>query len=104
MKEGEKMLKKLLREIDRLEQSKAKKVEQIKVLQDEVNKIDEEEHIKMWVNAKDIDNNRLNVPSITELVKDAKAIKQMLIELLKELEYEPKLDKEDFEPDICDEY
>ena len=98
------MLKKLLREIDRLEQSKAKKVEQIKVLQDEVNKIDEEEHIKMWVNAKDIDNNRLNVPSITELVKDAKAIKQMLIELLKELEYEPKLDKEDFEPDICDEY
>ena len=58
----------------------------------------------MWVNAKDIDNNRLNVPSITELVKDAKAIKQMLIELLKELEYEPKLDKEDFEPDICDEY
>ena len=42
MKEGEKMLKKLLREIDRLEQSKAKKVEQIKVLQDEVNKIDEE--------------------------------------------------------------
>lgn len=36
------MLKKLLREIDRLEQSKTKKVEQIKMLQDEVNKIDEE--------------------------------------------------------------
>ena len=76
----------------------------IKAISEYVNSFDEEEHIKMWVNAKDIDNNRLNVPSITELVKDAKAIKQMLIELLKELEYEPKLDKEDFEPDICDEY
>lgn len=41
-KKVRKVLKKLLREIDRLEQSKAKKVEQIKVLQDEVNKIDEE--------------------------------------------------------------
>lgn len=76
----------------------------IKAISEYANSFDEEEHIKMWVNAKDIDNNRLNVPSITELVKDAKAIKQMLIELLKELEYEPKLDKEDFEPDICDEY
>lgn len=76
----------------------------IKAISEYENSFDEEEHIKMWVNAKDIDNNRLNVPSITELVKDAKAIKQMLIELLKELEYEPKLDKEDFEPDICDEY
>ena len=76
----------------------------IKAISEYANSFDEEEHIKMWVNAKDIDNNRLNVPSITELVKDAKVIKQMLIELLKELEYEPKLDKEDFEPDICDEY
>lgn len=76
----------------------------IKAISEYANSFDEEEHIKMWVNAKDIDNNRLNVPSITELVKDAKAIKQMLIELLKELEYEPKLDKEDFEPDISDEY
>lgn len=76
----------------------------IKAISEYANSFDEEEHIKMWVNTKDIDNNRLNVPSITELVKDAKAIKQMLIELLKELEYEPKLDKEDFEPDICDEY
>lgn len=76
----------------------------IKAISEYANSFDEEEHIKMWVNAKDIDNNRLNVPSITELVKDAKAFKQMLIELLKELEYEPKLDKEDFEPDICDEY
>lgn len=41
-KKVRKVLKKLLREIDRLEQSKAKKVEQIKMLQDEVNKIDEE--------------------------------------------------------------
>lgn len=143
------MLKKLLREIDRLEQSKTKKVEQIKMLQDEVNKIDEElkpyytlkkqydklestanqlfennwcylerikaiaeytnsfdeeEHIKMWLNAKDIDNNRLNVPSITELVEDAKNIKQMLTELSEGLESEPELDKEDFEPDICDGY
>ena len=41
-KKVRKELKKLLREIDRLEQSKTKKVEQIKMLQDEVNKIDEE--------------------------------------------------------------
>ncbi len=41
-KKVRKVLKKLLREIDRLEQSKTKKVEQIKMLQDEVNKIDEE--------------------------------------------------------------
>lgn len=58
----------------------------------------------MWVNAKDIDNNRLNVPSITELVEDAKNIKQMLTELSEGLESEPELDKEDFEPDICDGY
>ena len=41
-KKVRKVLKKSLREIDRLEQSKTKKVEQIKMLQDEVNKIDEE--------------------------------------------------------------
>lgn len=41
-KKVRKVLKKLLREIDRLEQSKTKKVEQIKMLQDEVNKIDDE--------------------------------------------------------------
>ena len=41
-KKVRKVLKKLLREIDRLEQSKTKKGEQIKMLQDEVNKIDEE--------------------------------------------------------------
>ena len=41
-KKVRKVLKKLLREIDRLEQSKTKKVEQIKMLQDEVHKIDEE--------------------------------------------------------------
>lgn len=68
------------------------------------NSFDEEEHIKMWLNAKDIDNNRLNVPSITELVEDAKNIKQMLTELSEGLESEPELDKEDFEPDICDGY
>lgn len=68
------------------------------------NAVDEEEHIKMWLNAKDIDNNRLNVPSITELVEDAKNIKQMLTELSEGLESEPELDKEDFEPDICDGY
>lgn len=68
------------------------------------NSFDEEEHIKMWLNAKDIDNNRLNVPSITELVEDAKNIKQMLTELSEGLESESELDKEDFEPDICDGY
>lgn len=58
----------------------------------------------MWVNAKDIDNNRLNVPSITELVEDTKNIKQMLTELSEGLESKPELDKEDSEPDICDGY
>lgn len=58
----------------------------------------------MWLNAKDIDNNRLNVPSITKLVEDAKNIKQMLTELSEGLESESELDKEDFEPDICDGY
>lgn len=76
----------------------------IKAISEYANSFDEEEHIKMWVNAKDIDNNRLNVPSITELVKDTKAINQMLTELSKELEYEPELDKEDSELDICDGY
>lgn len=76
----------------------------INAIAEYTNSFDEEEHIKMWLNAKDIDNNRLNVPSITELVKDAKNIKQMLTELSEGLESEPELDKEDFEPDICDGY
>lgn len=37
-------------------------------------------------------------------VEDAKNIKQMLTELSEGLESEPELDKEDFEPDICDGY
>ena len=76
----------------------------INAIAEYTNSFDEEEHIKMWLNAKDIDNNRLNVPSITELVEDAKNIKQMLTELSEGLESEPELDKEDFEPDICDGY
>lgn len=76
----------------------------INAIAEYTNSFDEEEHIKMWLNAKDIDNNRLNVPSITELVEDAKNIKQMLTELSEGLESESKLDKEDFEPDICDGY
>lgn len=76
----------------------------INAIAEYTNSFDEEEHIKMWLNAKDIDNNRLNVPSITELVEDAKNIKQMLTELSERLESEPELDKEDFEPDICDGY
>lgn len=76
----------------------------INAIAEYTNSFDEEEHIKMWLNAKDIDNNRLNVPSITELVEDAKNIKQMLTELPEGLESEPELDKEDFEPDICDGY
>lgn len=71
----------------------------INAIAEYTNSFDEEEH-----NAKDIDNNRLNVPSITELVEDAKNIKQMLTELSEGLESEPELDKEDFEPDICDGY
>lgn len=76
----------------------------INAIAEYTNSFDEEEHIKMWLNAKDIDNNRLNVPSITEFVEDAKNIKQMLTELSEGLESEPELDKEDFEPDICDGY
>lgn len=76
----------------------------INAIAEYTNSFDEEEHIKMWLNAKDIDNNRLNVPSITELVEEAKNIKQMLTELSEGLESEPELDKEDFEPDICDGY
>lgn len=76
----------------------------INAIAEYTNSFDEEEHIKMWLNAKDIDNNRSNVPSITELVEDAKNIKQMLTELSEGLESEPELDKEDFEPDICDGY
>ena len=76
----------------------------INAIAEYTNSFDEEEHIKMWLNAKDIDNTRLNVPSITELVEDAKNIKQMLTELSEGLESEPELDKEDFEPDICDGY
>lgn len=41
----------------------------INAIAEYTNSFDEEEHIKMWLNAKDIDNNRLNVPSITELVE-----------------------------------
>mgnify|MGYP007106259921 FL=1 len=37
-------------------------------------------------------------------VEDAKNIKQMLTELSEGLESESELDKEDFEPDICDGY
>lgn len=76
----------------------------INAIAEYTNSFDEEEHIKMWLNAKDIDNNRLNVSSITELVEDAKNIKQMLTELSEGLESESELDKEDFEPDICDGY
>ena len=76
----------------------------INAIAEYTNSFDEEEHIKMWLNAKDIDNNRLNVPSITELVEDAKNIKQMLTELSEGLESEPELDKEDFEPYIFDGY
>lgn len=76
----------------------------INAIAEYTNSFDEEEHIKMWLNAKEIDNNRLNVPSITELVENAKNIKQMLTELSEGLESEPELDKEDFEPDICDGY
>lgn len=76
----------------------------INAIAEYTNSFDEEEHIKMWLNAKDIDNNRLNVTSITKLVEDAKNIKQMLTELSEGLESESELDKEDFEPDICDGY
>lgn len=42
---------------------------------------DQEEHIAMWLEARTVDNNRMNVPSPSELVEDAKAIQGMLDEL-----------------------
>lgn len=44
------MLRKVLREIDKLEQSKSKKEEQVKVLQTEINEIDEK--LKPYYNIK----------------------------------------------------
>lgn len=57
------MLRKVLREIEKLEQAKTKKEEQIKILQDEVTKIDEElkpyytikkQYEKLEANAKEL--------------------------------------------------
>lgn len=39
---------------------------------------DVDEHIKMWVDARRIDNNRLQVPSARILIKDAENIQEML--------------------------
>lgn len=42
---------------------------------------DQEEHIAMWLEARTVDDNRMNVPSPSELVEDAKEIQGMLDEL-----------------------
>lgn len=42
------------------------------------NDFDVDEHIEMWVEARQIDNNRLKVPPIKILVEDAEAIQEML--------------------------
>lgn len=42
---------------------------------------DTEEHISMWIEARNVDNNRMGVPSPRELVEDADAIQKMLDEL-----------------------
>lgn len=42
------------------------------------NDFDVDEHIEMWVEARQIDNNRLNVPSIRRLAEDAESIQEML--------------------------
>lgn len=42
------------------------------------NDFDIDEHIEMWADARQIDNNRLKVPPIRILVEDAEAIQEML--------------------------
>lgn len=42
------------------------------------NDFDIDEHIEMWVEARQIDNNRLKVPPIRILVEDAENIQEML--------------------------
>lgn len=42
---------------------------------------DQEEHIAMWLEARTVDDNRMNVPSPSELVEDAKEIQGMLDKL-----------------------
>lgn len=42
------------------------------------NDFDVDEHIEMWVEARQIDNNRLNVLSIRRLAEDAESIQEML--------------------------
>lgn len=42
------------------------------------NDFDVDEHIEMWVEARQIDNNHLNVPSIRRLAEDAESIQEML--------------------------
>lgn len=49
-------------------------------IEDYANDFDPEDHIEMWVNAKQ--SGTKGVPSIKELVEDADAIKEMLEELV----------------------
>lgn len=64
---------------------------------------DIDEHISMWIEARNVDNNRMGVPSPRELVEDANDIQEMLynlanhcnnldIELNKENEYEYEME------------
>lgn len=71
-----------------------KAIEEIKQY---ANDFDIDEHIEMWVEARQIDNNRLKVPPIRILVEDAENIQEMLdnlSELCNELDIKQELEEE----------
>lgn len=66
---------------------------------------DIDEHISMWIEARNVDNNRMGVPSPRELVEDANDIQEMLYNLANYCNnLDIELNKETKnEPDITDE-
>lgn len=77
----------------------------IKEINEYAYNFDEDEHITMWLEARCIDNNRLNVPSPRKLVKDAQDIQKMLNSLsnfcnMLDIENEKEIEMD--EPDICE--
>lgn len=63
---------------------------------------DIDEHISMWIEARNVENNRMGVPSPCELVEDANDIQEMLYTLANHCNnLDIELNKET-EPDICD--
>lgn len=74
----------------------------IKEISDYADNFDTEEHITMYIEARNIDNNRLGVPSPSVLVEDANAIQEMLNELSEycnSFDIEIEEDKDEIEND-----